>query len=162
MFPLSVTSFQYLQTRRGSARLVVRSGLHLNRRGKPDSRSTSKALDSGRSWRKSKHGGTVGPGGRPLATPKLQKGRRLGPGPPSVAPVVVDTPQSEERSTASRPPNLPSIWALIVLSLAYLHHSTTGCAPLKLLDCGMCSCLFWPTHAWVGIDAGLHCQLCSP
>ncbi|KAK9811000.1 hypothetical protein WJX73_004887 [Symbiochloris irregularis] len=39
-----------------------------------------------------------------------------------------DDDAENEEDTDAKPPNLASVWALVVLSIAYLHHSTTGFA----------------------------------
>lgn len=50
----------------------------------------------------------------------------------AVAPATVvsgqasDEDTEEEEDSDSKPPNLATVWALVVLSFAYLHHSTTG------------------------------------
>ena len=97
----------------------------------------------------------------------LQTSRRAGPKPPSVGPVIIDTGQaksgeSDDSEAESRPPNLASVWALIVLSLAYLHHSTTGCATGH---CGWPSALKHSSSSEVGpteaYHASLRLQVCS-
>lgn len=70
-------------------------------------------------------------GKRKARTSRIEAARRSMRGKTSAAPVSLGSADTkpgdaDARGTQSRPPNLPAIWALIVLSLSYLHHSTTG------------------------------------